>query len=95
MSDLPTSLIKAIDDKYMSIDAKLTEARTMLAEGRYVQTKAARRKLIQNIAYLEARQAGQLDIMIETHNYETTPMSREELYHGTGFAPDARFIQIN
>jgi len=94
-STLPQSLIEAINAKYAEIDTALTEARAMLAEGRYANTKNSRRQLMQSIRDLEARQAGQLDIMVLTTQYDAPAMTREQLYHGTGFAPGALFIQIN
>ena len=45
-STLPQSLIEAINAKYAEIDTALTEARAMLAEGRYANTKNSRRQLM-------------------------------------------------
>jgi len=91
----PPALIKAIDAKFVTLGTQLDEARAMLKEGRYANTKNSRRQLMQSIQYLEARLAGQLDIMQLTHNFTAQALTREELYHGTGFAPGALFIQIN
>ena len=33
--------------------------------------------------------------MVLTTQYDAPAMTREQLYHGTGFAPGALFIQIN
>ena len=56
---------------------------------------AERRRAKLRLNLMEAEQAGMLDIMVITHNYEAPQLTREQLYHGTGFAPGALFIQVN
>lgn len=90
-SSLPTQLIEKIDSCYIAFGARVEEARKAHRES---APGAERRRAKQRLALLEAEQAGMLDIVAITHNFEAQQLTRAQLYHGTGFAPDALFIQV-
>ena len=91
-SALPIKLIEQIDAQYVAFGVRVEEARKAHRES---APGAERRRAKLRLNLMEAELSGMLDIMRITHNYEAPQLTRGQLYHGTGFAPGALFIQVN